>query len=186
MDDVNFALFKKGEDKMKKYLISLLSVLTIFACLSCNAEAPISKVPAEVMECYELVNIFRTGEEAYYWNEDNTAIVNLVGKLDKLQLDDKLCKAAAIRAKEIVKEFSHTRPNGKKWSTVFGELKISYSACGENIAAGYSSGKATFNQWKEDGEKYIGQGHRRNMLSGDFTKIGIAFVAAPGSTYGYY
>ena len=97
-----------------------------------------------------------------------------------------MCKAAQIRADELLENFDHTRPNGDDCFSVLTDLGISYSGVGgENIAAGNQSGKKTFTQWKEDDEDYSGQGHRRNML-GDFTKIGIAFSYDASSKYKYY
>ena len=142
------------------------------------------KVDNEVVVCYNLVNEFRTSGKADYKTESGGT--KKVGKLNALTLDEELCKAAAIRAEEIVKDFSHTRPDGKgSCFTVLKECGISYGSAGENIAAGNKSGEKTFLQWKEDGKPYSGQGHRRNML-GNFTKIGLAYAYAPDSTYGYY
>ena len=145
-----------------------------------------ANIDEEVKKVFNLTNSFRTGKEAFYLNEDNSSTTNLVGKLGKLTLDEDLCKAAQIRANEIVSKFSHTRPNGLKCFTVLIELSISYSAVGENIAAGNKSGEKTFLQWKEDNEKYSGQGHRRNMLGKNFTRIGIAYAYDANSTYKYY
>ena len=129
----------------------------------------------EVLVCYNLTNKFRTGNEAWYFSDDTkTTKTSLVGKLGELTLDEELCKAAAIRAEEIVKSFSHTRPNGKSCFTVFDDLGIKAGYKAENIAMGNTSGEKTFLQWKEDGKPYSGQGHRRNMLSTSATKIGIA------------
>ena len=99
----------------------------------------------EVMSCFNLANEFRTGDEAYYWNEDNKTKTSLVGQLGTLILDYDLCKAAQIRANEIVSKFSHTRPNGSSCFTVLEDCSISYSSCGENIAAGTSSSELTPN-----------------------------------------
>ena len=140
----------------------------------------------EVKTCFNLVNEFRTGNEAWYFSDDTkTTKTSLVGKLGELTLDEELCKAAAIRAEEIVKSFSHTRPNGSKCFTVLKECGISYGSAGENIAAGNKSGEKTFIQWKEDDLPKSQQGHRINML-GNFTKIGLAYTYAPNSTYKYY
>ena len=129
----------------------------------------------EITTCFNLVNEFRTGNEAWYYSDDtkNTK-TELVGKLKELTLDENLCKAAAIRAKEIVKSFSHTRPNGKDCFTVFDDLGIKAGYKAENIAMGNTSGAKTFNQWKEDDLPNSQQGHRINMLSPNATKIGIA------------
>lgn len=150
-----------------------------------NTEVTVN-IDEEVKKVFNLTNSFRTGNEAFYLNEDNSSTTNLVGKLGKLTLDEDLCKAAQIRANEIVSKFSHTRPNGTSCFTVLKELSISYSAVGENIAAGSKSGERTFLQWKEDNEKYSGQGHRRNMLGKNFTRIGIAYAYDANSTYKYY
>ena len=140
----------------------------------------------EIDTLFKLTNDFRTGSEANYVNKDDTTKTNLVSKLGELTLDKDLCEAAAIRAKEIVKSFSHTRPNGSGCFTVLDELGINAGAKAENIAAGNKSGEKTFNQWKEDNKPYSGQGHRRNMLSTSATKIGLAYAYDPNSTYKYY
>ncbi len=179
---------------MKKNLIYFFVIASAIFCLSCSFDgrqkncSPDSvklNIDSKVKECFNLVNQFRTGSEAYYWNSDNSSKTDLVGKLGTLVLDETLCKAAQARANEIVGKFEHTRPNGESSSTVLRDFNISWSRCGENIAAGNSSGSDTFNQWKEADKKYSGQGHRRNML-GDFTKIGIAYAYDPNSVYKYY
>ena len=146
-----------------------------------------STVQAEdyILEVFNQTNAFRTGNEAYYWNEDNTTKTNLVGRLGTLTLDADLCRAAQIRAGEIVESFSHTRPDRRDCFSVLDDLSISRNSAGENIAAGNAGANATFVQWKEDDKPYSGQGHRRNML-GDFTKIGIARAYDPSATYRYY
>lgn len=144
---------------------------------------PDFNVDREVLACYKLVNKFRIGKEAFYWNKDNKTTTSKVGKLDQLVLDEELCKLAKIRAEEAVRVWDHTRPDGTPWYTVFDNK---YQAAGENIAAGNSSGTVTFEQWKEDNCEFNGQGHRRNMLSEEAKKIGIAYVYAPGTKYTYY
>ena len=172
-----------GGIKMKKLAIIMKVVaiisLAMFLGGGCEEE-PLGDeavevvIDDEVTACFNLVNEFRTGKEAFYLNDDNKTNTNLVGKLNALTLDEELCKAATIRAKEIVNKFEHTRPNGKSCFTVFDDLGIKAGYKAENIAMGNTSGEKTFLQWKEDGKPYSGQGHRRNMLSSSATKIGIA------------
>lgn len=180
-----------------KSIISVLMLLS-FIILSCdnqpkdnsnnNTENPPQNVSFEindeVQSCFELTNSFRTGSEAWYWNKDNSTKTTCTG-LKALTLDEDLCKAAKIRANEIVSNFSHTRPNGSSCFTVLSDLSISYKGVGENIAAGNRTVSGTFTQWKKENENYSGQGHRRNML-GDYTKIGIAYTYDESSTYKYY
>ena len=99
--------------------------------------------------------------------------------VNPLTLDNSLSVAATVRSLEIAwsGKFDHTRPNGSKCFTVISELGISSSARGENIA-GYSSNvKSTFEQWKES------QGHYENMVSPNFTKIGIGKVTLNNKSY---
>ncbi|MDY6396458.1 MAG: CAP domain-containing protein [Treponema sp.] len=175
--------------------VFILSAVFFFGCSDNSDEKndtgkEITEITAnideEVKKVFNITNSFRTGNEAFYFNKDNSSTTNLVGQLGTLALDEDLCKAAQIRANEIVSKFSHTRPNGTSCFTVLNELSISYSAVGENIAAGRSTGEATFTQWKEDNEDYSGQGHRRNMLGKNFTRIGIAYAYDANSTYKYY
>lgn len=98
----------------------------------------------------------------------------------KLKMTSKLNKVAKIRAKEIAKYFSHTRPNGESCFTVLEEQGVTYMMCGENIAAGYSSGKKVYNGW------YHSKGHRENMMNKEFRKVGIYCYKKPSSLYRYY
>ena len=119
-----------------------------------------------------LINDFRTGDEAYYWNSDNTELVYVSG-LGKLTYSSTLEEAAMLRAAELILSYNHLRPNNTRMVTI-----LPYPA-GENIAYGYNwytSYSQMFDGWKEDDEDYSGQGHRRNMLNPNFTSIGIAHV----------
>ena len=97
--------------------------------------------------------------------------------LSALTKDNGATKAAHVRAKEIVKSFSHTRPNGTSCFTVAKELGISYRSAGENIAYGYSSPKQVVNGWMNS------EGHRKNILSSSFTKIGVGCYSSRGVLY---
>lgn len=52
-----------------------------------------------------------------------------------------------------------------------------------SFRTGSLSASTVFNLWKEDNDDYSGQGHRRNMLSSNFTSIGIAHVYYNGCHY---
>ena len=111
-------------------------------------------------------------------------VVTLVNKertsrgLKELKLNETLYDKAMIRSKELLKTFSHTRPNGKSCFTVLNG--ISYSAAGENIAAGQRTPKEVVNAWMNS------PGHRANILSKDFTEIGVGLVYNSKDIYGYY
>ena len=155
----------------------------------------------EARSMLDMVNDFRTGREidggqTAVWALDasspkdsilgNGGIVNTadyVG-LGELTYDYELEKTAMQRAMEMLLNFSHTRPDGTKCYTAF---PSGYTARGENIAAGYnqmSTAREAFDGWCETYCPYDynanneSQGHRRNMLSRSFNRIGIASVSA--------
>lgn len=133
----------------------------------------------EARSMLEMINDFRKGSEAWYWNEDNTTKTTCAN-LDELQYDYELEQSAMKRAMEIAISYSHTRPNGENCWTVYPTDRLSK---GENIAAGYSTAGAVFEGWQETNENYAGQGHRRNMLNNNFTAVGIGHVYYQGIHY---
>lgn len=169
---------------------SLLSALLVLALLlSCGVnsaqagdgvtvEVSAKFMYSEARSMLDLINSFRTGSDAYYVDKNNKTQVKVKG-LKKLQYDYNLEKTAMLRALEIAVYFSHTRPNGKKWSTAHSG---SYTR-GENIAYGYGSAKAAFNGFREDKQNYSGQGHRRNMLQKNFTRVGFGCVKVGNTVY---
>ena len=111
---------------------------------------------------------------------DVLAIVNrerASAGLTSLTMTAQLNKLAEIRAKEIVKLFSHTRPNGTSCFTVFKENGVAYRYAGENIAYGQTSAASVMNAWMGS------SGHRANILGKNFGKIGIACYIANGRKY---
>ena len=174
---------------MKKFISVILSFVMLISALSvgmiANAQDGLMRANVNVTyrqtmarNMFDMVNKFRAGNEAWYWNESDTAKVTCKG-LSAYVYDYDLEKVAMQRAAEIAVGYSHRRPNGE----------ASYTACsnwiayGENIAAGYTSTESMFDGWKEANEKYSGQGHRRNMLDSNFTAIGIACVYYNGVYY---
>lgn len=97
-----------------------------------------------------------------------------------LVLNETMNKAAALRAKEIITLFSHTRPNGTLCFTVYGEFNISYNTAGENIAAGNSGAYDTAQQWINS------QGHYENMIKAEYTEMGVGYAYSSSSEYGHY
>lgn len=100
-------------------------------------------------------------------------VVQLVNKerakagLQALTLDKQIASAALTRSKEIETSFSHTRPNGSAFSTVFAEHGVTFRGSGENIAWGQRTPEAVMDAWMNS------EGHRANILNPKFTKIGV-------------
>lgn len=97
--------------------------------------------------------------------------------LSALTTNATLAAAANHRAKETVQSFSHTRPNGSSFSTVFGEYGISYMRSGENIAYGQKTPQEVVTGWMNS------PGHRANIMNGSFNKIGIGVYQQNGVIY---
>ena len=131
----------------------------------------------EARSMLSLVNAFRTGSEAWYWNDTDTEKVQVSG-LANLTYDYDLEAAAQVRAAEIAALFSHTRPDGRDCFSAVTEG--TFYAQGENIAYGQPTAADVVEAWKETNEDYSGQGHRRNMLSENFNAIGVGHVVING------
>ena len=136
---------------------------------------------SEARSMLDMINDFRTGNEAWYWNaDDETKTSYSAGQLGTLQYDYDLEKVAMQRAAELAVYYDHTRPDG---SSCF-DLKVNGTGSyGENIAYGYPSAEDVFVAWREDNDDYSGQGHRRNMLREGYTAVGFGCFYANNRLY---
>ena len=156
---------------MKRRLFAVLSILLLSLTVSClpagdggsgsnngggNNGTSSSCTPAESEQCqvFELVNIERAerGEEPLDYNS---------------ALED----AAQLHAEDMVENgyFDHQSQDGRSFSDRAIEAGYSGSPGGENIAAGQRSPDQVMNSWMNS------DGHRRNILNGDFNEIGVGF-----------
>ena len=94
-----------------------------------------------------------------------------------LVLDSKLNEAAQKRAEELIKLFSHTRPNGTEFLTVLKEYNITYNTCGENVANGQVDADDVMKSWLNS------PGHRANILNSKFAKLGVGVFEYNNSLY---
>lgn len=92
-----------------------------------------------------------------------------------LRLDADLQQGAAIRAKEITRLMSHTRPNGKECQTVLRNQVY----VGENIAAGAPDAESVVKQWMNS------PGHRKNVLHPMYSELGVGFFLKEDDPQGY-
>lgn len=105
-------------------------------------------------------------------NKERTAV-----GLNPLTINESAMSAAAVRSKEIRQSFSHTRPDGRSFSTALKEQGISYRGSGENIAYGQRSPEEVMKAWMNS------SGHRANILNEKFTSIGVGCYEANGVLY---
>ena len=114
---------------------------------------------------------------------DADAVVTLINQertaqgLKPLKAVPVLNQTAEIRSQELVTVFSHTRPDGRSYSTVLDDAGISWRTTGENIAYGYSSPEAVMKGWMNS------SGHRANILNADFDSVGVGVVSQNGVLY---
>lgn len=89
--------------------------------------------------------------------------------LQPLTLQKDIREAAQVRAIETVTSFSHTRPDGRHFTTALKEAGVSYRGAGENIAWGQKTPEQVMEGWMNSA------GHRANILNETYTSIGIGY-----------
>lgn len=92
-----------------------------------------------------------------------------------LTMDETFLECAMTRAKELAANYSHTRPNGRQWYTVYTGR---YKSMGENIGYGYSSAQEAHQLWANSRE------HRENILNPDYAVCGVGMVRIGNTVYG--
>lgn len=173
-------------DKRPLKSIAVLALIpALFApCVALASDSTVVPVEvtfgqSEARSMLDMINTFRTGSDAWYWEEDNTTKKVLTGTLQPLTYDYELEAMAMQRAAELALSYSHTRPDGTR-------ALLSYpsgcNAVGENFACACSCHEA-FSAWREDDCSYSGQGHRRNMLFESFNAVGIGHAVCNGIHY---
>lgn len=149
---------------MRNFVTSLIAVL-IFSAVSVAVAQSTWKDTSAVSENFAqevlaLVNAERAKEH-----------------LKPLTLSGAMNHFAQIRAKEITKKFSHTRPSGYSCFTV---IPKPYRAVGENIAAGQRSAREVVQAWMNS------PGHRANIMNPKFQELGVGYLYLPDSNYRHY
>ena len=134
---------------MKKGILALCIVLMVVQNIACAQ-----------------VNIRYSNEVIEQVNEER-----LKYGLSSLKVDPELSHAAYIRALEITDVFSHTRPDGSKWSTVSARAK------GENLAMGYGYPEKVMAAWMTS------NGHRKNIIKRSYGSIGVCVYEHNGVLY---
>lgn len=93
--------------------------------------------------------------------------------LPALQTDAKLSSVAQTKSDDMQKNgyFSHTSPTYGSPFDMMRDFGVTYRTAGENIAQGQRSAQEVVNAWMNS------EGHRKNILSKDFTHIGVGYDA---------
>lgn len=90
--------------------------------------------------------------------------------------------AAAVRARELMTLYSHTRPDGSSWGTACPIPAETGGKNGENLMAGNAavSPETVVEAWMNSPD------HRKNILNPEFTKLSVGFIFDPESQYKTY
>ena len=99
--------------------------------------------------------------------------------LAPLVIDPELCRIARIKSQDMLNNqyFAHTSPTYGDVRSMLRQFGYAYTAAGENIAhhATVEKAQAAF---------LSSPGHRRNIMSGTYTKVGMgAAIDAQGYVY---
>ena len=100
--------------------------------------------------------------------------------LSAFEKSSALSDAARTRAWEITIDYNHNRPDGGSYSSIFDENGIEWRAIGENIAAGQESPEKVVEAWMNS------PGHRANILSEDFTYLGVGYYYIKDDSENYH
>ncbi len=96
----------------------------------------------------------------------------------ELEIDDTLMDFAAMRAAQLSEWFSHTRPDGTRYTS---ELADSYHYRGENItkkAQGYY-----YSPSEAENSLMHSSGHKKNILNDNYTVVGVGVYESDGTYY---
>lgn len=95
---------------------------------------------------------------------------------------DKAATSSRLHSEDMAANdyFSHTSLDGRSpWDRMSAQ-GISWRLCGENIIAGYGGAIASHDGWVNS------SGHRDNMLTSGYTRLGVGFAYNSGSYYRIY
>ncbi|GAB3805549.1 CAP domain-containing protein [Virgibacillus kimchii] len=92
--------------------------------------------------------------------------------LSPLQADVELSKVAREKSRDMAANnyFDHNSPTYGSPFDMMQQFDVNYRTAGENIAKGQRSPQEVVDAWMNS------EGHRANILNGDFTHIGVGYV----------
>jgi uncharacterized protein YkwD len=123
--------------------------------------------------------------EPYSAEQEVAVLVNQerdIENLSPLKWNDQLFAAARGHSVDMAVQnyFNHISLDGRTFDQRIVNAGYQYSACGENIAAGYSTPQAVMNGWMAS------SGHRANILSTSYCDLGVGYGYDGGSDYRHY
>ncbi|MBU9711653.1 serine protease [Bacillus tamaricis] len=116
---------------------------------------------------YQGINSFERDVVKY------TNIERVKHGLPELKMDNKLSEVAWYKSRDMQVHgyFDHTSPTYGSPFDMMRHYGVSFTAAGENIAAGYSSAMHVVDAWMNS------EGHRKNILDPNYTHIGVGYLS---------
>lgn len=98
--------------------------------------------------------------------------------LPALKLDAAISNVARIKSKDMADNnyFAHQSPTYGSAGDMLSKFGIKWSAWGENIASGQKTPEAVVTAWMNS------SGHRANILSSNYSRIGVGYVTNSNGT----
>lgn len=98
--------------------------------------------------------------------------------LSALTLDSKISNVARTKSKDMAANnyFAHQSPTYGSAGSMLKQFGVNWSAWGENIASGQRTPEAVVSAWMNS------EGHRANILSSNFSKIGVGYATNSNGT----
>ncbi|MFP7296185.1 CAP domain-containing protein [Neobacillus niacini] len=132
-------------------------------------EAPAPAAPAPKTEAPAPA----TGDASAYVQQviDLTNAQRSKNGLPALKHDTKLSGVAQKKSQDMAQNnyFSHTSPTYGSPFDMMRDFGVTYKSAGENIAQGQRTPQEVVNAWMNS------EGHRKNILSSNFTHIGVGY-----------
>ncbi|MBQ9412103.1 MAG: InlB B-repeat-containing protein [Oscillospiraceae bacterium] len=141
---------------MKKRIVTLLLTLALLGSLALPAlafTAPEELVPGCGAQAWELLRL--------------TNKARMASERLPLCTIPEVQRAANARVSELKTQFSHTRPDGREYTTALADAGLITTASAENIAADYSTLEKALNAWMNS------KAHRSNILDEGLIHAGM-------------
>ncbi|MCA0989814.1 CAP domain-containing protein [Guptibacillus hwajinpoensis] len=144
-----------------------------------KAEAPAETepVPSESNQAEQAEPTKETEAETGL-SEFEQQVVNLTNEerakagLSALEVDTELSKVAQAKSEDMRDNnyFAHNSPTYGSPFDMMNQFGVDYQSAGENIAKGQQTPEEVVNAWMNS------EGHRKNIMNGSFTHIGVGYV----------
>lgn len=156
--------------KNTRRIVSVITAVVIACVMMC---VPNRRASAEGYSTDELKDM--ANQIAYLINE-----ARIKNGLKPLYVVPYLNDVAQVRSREVIFSFSHSRPDGSRFSSIIDTSLVDYSFAAENLAAGSFNAKDTFEQWKGS------ERHWEIINNENLTHMGVGCSFEQNSDYGMY